>query len=325
MARGRFVSRTISEDEAVTLLSDKAALLYTWMIPHLDCEGKICSRSDVVKGKVVPYRDTFSIPVIERCLQEIAKTPLVVRYGKNGMYMKFNGFLKNNSIRKDKEARSRIPDPTPGVSTGVSTVPTPGVSTDKVQDKLPELLRKSENASLRLSLSLRKEPVSQEAEPVDNFQEMDPPAPPPDGPSDRSDQDQDVEFSKPIPMPKAGVFNPIGKSYFDPPTDDQSKEIAMFDLKLRRPGFGLLRFLGWVKKQKGYPPTADMVLNICRHAVETRPADMWAYFVGALSKALPQAFADLTIRQAQAMKRMGMPQNLKDILATITQGGAVCV
>ena len=112
MPRGRMLNKTISVDEEVAKLSDKAIILYSWCIPHLDSEGKMLASNEILKGIVVPYLKSFSLSLITRAKKELAESGLVVVYGENGKYMKFNGFEKNQTINKDREAPSEIPNPT---------------------------------------------------------------------------------------------------------------------------------------------------------------------------------------------------------------------
>lgn len=113
MPIGRMLNKRISIDDEVAKLSDKAIILYCWSIPHLDSEGKILASNEILKGTVVPYLKRFTNQLIGRLKNELNQSPLVIIYGENGKYMKFLGFEKNQTINKDREAPSRIPDPTP--------------------------------------------------------------------------------------------------------------------------------------------------------------------------------------------------------------------
>jgi len=111
MPKGRMINKRISKDLELAKLSLPTALLYTWCIPFLDVEGRLEADSVILKGLVVPYRKDFTLKVIEKCLQELAKTPLITYYGNNHKYMEFKGFSKNQTIHKDREAPSEIPPP----------------------------------------------------------------------------------------------------------------------------------------------------------------------------------------------------------------------
>jgi len=125
MPKGRMLNRKISLDQEVAKLSKEANILYTWTIPHLDCQGKIHANPDILKGVVCPYLKYMTPKMIEKCLFELNDTPLVIVYGNGCKYVKFLGFDKNQDIREDREAPSEIPDPTPEELQSKSSV-TPG-------------------------------------------------------------------------------------------------------------------------------------------------------------------------------------------------------
>ena len=136
MARGRFVSKAISLDEKVNDLSDDTArLLFTWLITHLDCEGRIYGDAQTIKSIVFPRRQD-STRKIEKYLKELENSRLIFRYSVNGnQYLCMKNFEKHQpGLRKDKESQSQIPAFTPDqgrteVGNGLTQVK------DKVKDK----------------------------------------------------------------------------------------------------------------------------------------------------------------------------------------------
>jgi hypothetical protein len=114
MPKGRMLNKKISKDIEVAQLSCRAALLYSWCIPHLDVEGRLEASPEIIKGVVMPYRKDFTLAVIKQCIEEIARVEgLIVYYGNSHKYMQFLGFTKNQTLNKDREAPSEIPAPTP--------------------------------------------------------------------------------------------------------------------------------------------------------------------------------------------------------------------
>lgn len=111
MPKGRMLNKKISFDEKVAHLSLGSALLYTWCIPNLDVEGRIYADASILKGTIVPFIKELTVEKIEKCVNEISESGLIVLYGNSVKYMQFNGFLKNQKINKDKESRSEIPSP----------------------------------------------------------------------------------------------------------------------------------------------------------------------------------------------------------------------
>jgi len=115
MAKGRFISKDISLDEKLNELPDDTArLLFTWMIPHLDCEGRIHGDAQTFKSIVMPRRH-ISINKIEKYLENMAKLQLILRYSVNGnKYICAKNFEKHQiGLKKEREAQSRIPAPNP--------------------------------------------------------------------------------------------------------------------------------------------------------------------------------------------------------------------
>ena len=140
MARGRFITKDISLDQKVDELSDDTSrLLFTWLIPHLDCEGRMHGEPGIVRSQVFP-RKRISDAKIEKYLQEMEKLKLIFRYsdGKERFIFKPNFEKHQVGLRKDKESPSVIPPPPDNILT--YQVPTndgvnPGKDKDEVKDK----------------------------------------------------------------------------------------------------------------------------------------------------------------------------------------------
>ena len=140
MARGRMLSKEISLDEKVNALSDDSArLLFTWLIPHLDCEGRTYGEAQVIKAMVVP-RLNWSTKRIEKYLEEMQKSRLIVRYSYNGnQYLLAPNFDKHQvGLRKERESQSKIPPPPPELVRSED-----GVTPIEIKDK--EKLKSKEN------------------------------------------------------------------------------------------------------------------------------------------------------------------------------------
>lgn len=111
----------MSESAQLAAVSLEAALLFTWCLPHLDCEGRMNGEPGVVRGKVVPLRPEFTEERVAACLWELAQARLVTWYWKaESRHLAFPGFADHQAgLRKDREAPSRVPPPT---SSGVTPV-----------------------------------------------------------------------------------------------------------------------------------------------------------------------------------------------------------
>jgi hypothetical protein len=120
MARGRFISKKISESARVNdLPDDTARLLYTWMIPHLDRDGRMVGDAILVRNKVMPYSN-ISVKQVEHYLQLMndAIDPetgygLITRYkvGEH-CYIWMQGFDEEQvGLVYNREPKSDIPAP----------------------------------------------------------------------------------------------------------------------------------------------------------------------------------------------------------------------
>jgi hypothetical protein len=96
MSRRRYISTEISVDKKIRRLSDSAALLYTWMVPHAEEDATITSDPEELQAIVVPNRPGWSASKVERCLDEIKEAGLVM--GVNGtIYFPPTSFYKYQS------------------------------------------------------------------------------------------------------------------------------------------------------------------------------------------------------------------------------------
>ncbi len=114
MARGRMINSTICMDKRVNRLSDDTCrLLFTWLVPFADVEGRTYGDPAVVRSWVFPRRTDISIEQVDGYLNEMHNLGLIVRYEVNDeLYIWFPNFDKNQAgLRKEREAASIIPPP----------------------------------------------------------------------------------------------------------------------------------------------------------------------------------------------------------------------
>lgn len=127
------LNKEISVNQKLPQVSVYAQLLFTWCIPHLDCEGKLFGNSEQIKGVVVPYLKEFTTKRIEKCLDELYNIGLILLYGNDCKYIYFKGFETNQRIDKDREAASIIPSPAPELLQSKSSTTPQQVKLSKVQ------------------------------------------------------------------------------------------------------------------------------------------------------------------------------------------------
>ena len=152
MARGRMISKTISLDEKVNALSDDTArLLFTWLVPHLDCEGRMHGDPITVKSIVFPRRN-ISVQKVEKILMELENGGLIFRYSVNGnQYLSAPNFEKHQvGLRKSQESPSQIPPSTTELKRG-EVVIAPTQTKVKVEIKTKEETKEEEKTKQKES------------------------------------------------------------------------------------------------------------------------------------------------------------------------------
>lgn len=112
VATKRMLSKSISQSLQVDSLSLQAQLLFTWMIPHADDEGRMNGTPRWVKGTVVPLKSNrnWSERSIELYLLEMAGVKLIYYWYQGGnRYLQFPTWREYQTIQTDRAQLSRIP------------------------------------------------------------------------------------------------------------------------------------------------------------------------------------------------------------------------
>lgn len=112
MAKGRLIHKKICLSEQINLLpNDTARLLYTWIIPQLDIDGRFYGDAQRVGSLIFPLR-SVNKKSIERYLKAMEEVGLIVRYEVDGQkFMWAPKFSLHQTLRKDRERASLIPAP----------------------------------------------------------------------------------------------------------------------------------------------------------------------------------------------------------------------
>jgi hypothetical protein len=113
MAEGRMLKKAISMSRRLAdLKTDSARMLYTWIIPHLDVEGRFYANPEMIKGSVVPRVKDFDEAKIQDCLTDMANVGLIILYKIDGdLYLQLRKFKDHQKLRPKREAKSIIPSP----------------------------------------------------------------------------------------------------------------------------------------------------------------------------------------------------------------------
>lgn len=176
MPEWRKIHKNISDSKRLgALKSHVPRLLYTWLIPWTDCEGRCTADPDLIKGKVFTKVKMITLSDIEKALNALHDAELIQVYTANGeSYLQYEQpqFEEHQNIgRKEdgtprKEAPTKIPDPpsreysgvTPeysGVSREYSGVTPPRL--DKIRlDKIREEESPADTPSPSPILSIKK-------------------------------------------------------------------------------------------------------------------------------------------------------------------------
>ncbi len=109
MANARLIHRKISVSVQVNNLSDSAKLLFTWMIPYTDVEGKLKGDPLFVKATVIPML-RWPIKKVKKYIEEIANQDLIYYWQANNEWIiEFVNFRRYQTVRKDHEKASYLP------------------------------------------------------------------------------------------------------------------------------------------------------------------------------------------------------------------------
>lgn len=158
MPEGRMLKKLISTSQKLAKLkSDSARLLYTWLLPHLDIEGRFSADPNIVKGYVVP-RLKMSPRKINDYLEDMVRNDLIIIYEINGdKFLQLKKFKDFQILREKRESKSQIPAPpknsitTPGVPTENSSTSKVKESKSKVKESKSLCLEKFQDEDIRLT------------------------------------------------------------------------------------------------------------------------------------------------------------------------------
>jgi len=102
MANRRMLSKSISTSKKLNKVSDFAAFLFTWLIPHCDDGGNMDGYPHLIKGIVFPLRQK-SEKEIENALEELKKAKILAFYRvKSESYLHINQWEQHQTLRGDR-------------------------------------------------------------------------------------------------------------------------------------------------------------------------------------------------------------------------------
>ena len=108
MPRGRMINKQITRSEKVASLPIEGQLLYTWMIPHADIEGRLHGDVWTIKA-IVPLVTEITPENIPQLLTKMKEVGLIDYYGNTAKYIQIHRFSDFQRLHKDRESPSAIP------------------------------------------------------------------------------------------------------------------------------------------------------------------------------------------------------------------------
>jgi len=110
-SKGRMLRRDISKSKKIASLSERSAVLFFMLIPHLNSFGKMNGSPYFVKGEVVPLLKYFTIPIIEKCLDEITDKTSLKWFEKDGLlFIHSTNWQEHQDLRGDRMGSDDMPD-----------------------------------------------------------------------------------------------------------------------------------------------------------------------------------------------------------------------
>lgn len=101
--------KKISVSAQVNKLSLPARLLFTWMIPHADDEGRLKGDPEFIKATVVPMTK-WSFKTVRNYLEELKNQRLIYYWEENQeWFIEFVKWNEHQQIRKDRFEESNLP------------------------------------------------------------------------------------------------------------------------------------------------------------------------------------------------------------------------
>lgn len=79
-AESRLIYSTISTSERVACLGVKGVLLYTWLIPHCDSQGRMQGKPKTIRVTVCPLIEEITTDDVTEALEHMAKQSLIIKY-----------------------------------------------------------------------------------------------------------------------------------------------------------------------------------------------------------------------------------------------------
>ena len=138
MPKQKRLHKKISISSQVNKLTLSARLLFTWMIPHADDEGRLKVYAEYIKATVVPMTK-WSFRRIKRHLEEIKNLRLIYYWEQNDdCFIEFVKWNEYQTIRKDRFEPSKLPPFSSNNNSQVETSHQPKANQETPQSNISE-------------------------------------------------------------------------------------------------------------------------------------------------------------------------------------------
>lgn len=152
MAEGRMLKKEISNSKRFSALkTDTARMLYVMLIPWTDIDGRFHADPYIFKGNVCPRLKHITPEIVEECLKDMAENTMILLYEVDGdLYGYLRLHEQKQSLRRDKEGKSKIPPPPESLLCAFLTTtnasipgPTPGPTPGPITGPTPDEVKQS--------------------------------------------------------------------------------------------------------------------------------------------------------------------------------------
>ena len=107
----RMIHKSVSSSKKLASLSKESLILFTMLIPHFNAHGKLNGSPNFIKGEVVPRLKWATVPIIEKCLQEISEKTSVKWYVVDELqYLQSLKWTDYQTLRPDRMGDDKLPD-----------------------------------------------------------------------------------------------------------------------------------------------------------------------------------------------------------------------
>lgn len=103
---------TLSKKMAV-LKTDKARLLWFYMLPFADIEGRVNADPEDIRDEIIrKQRKGWTLRKIQDCLVDLDAVGLIILYSDGqGQYLQFTRYAEEQTLNRKREAKTRFPSP----------------------------------------------------------------------------------------------------------------------------------------------------------------------------------------------------------------------